>query len=111
MLQLLVPPGAATLRVPRREMEAAGVPVLFYVAPVSPARLAENGVDAAEFAARVDELRRAVGASDEGWLDLHAAAAPSLFRDRLADHRLASAERVLEPSPGRFAGARPGSAR
>jgi hypothetical protein len=82
-------PQAATLRALRRDMEAAGVPVLFYVAPVSPKRLAEARIDPAEFAHRVQALRGAVGAEPDQWLDLHDAVPTKLFRDR-RNHLLAA---------------------
>lgn len=52
-------PTADTLRVLRRDLRAAGVHVLFYVAPVAPRRLEESGVAPEEFAARIDALREA----------------------------------------------------
>jgi hypothetical protein len=87
-------PQAATLRLLRRDMEAAGVPVLFYVAPVSPRRLAEGGVDPEDFARRVEALRQAVEVSPDAWLDLHAAVPTALFRDR-RNHLLAAGCKIV----------------
>jgi len=81
---------AEVMREVNDELAAAGVWTLFYVSPVNPHALDPAGSPSwEELAARIEELRVAIGASPAHWLDLHAALPASQFRD-LHNH--------LEPS-------------
>jgi len=75
-------PMAAALRALGEELRAGGAAVVFYVSPVNVDHLAEIGVrEELALGERVEALRRAVGATPEEWVDLHAAVPAEGFRD------------------------------
>jgi hypothetical protein len=88
-------PNAAVLRAIRDDFVRAGVPVLFYVAPIDVARLRDAGLaDPPALQASFERLRVAVGATRGEWLDLHAVLTSSSFRDRQNHLRLAACDDV-----------------
>lgn len=89
-------PNVELLRAIRERARARGVPVLFYVSPVRPQAPAQRD-HARRLATRIDELRRAVGATRGEWLDLHATLPLEMFRDTHNHLRHAGCGRVGTP--------------
>jgi hypothetical protein len=78
-----------------RALRAAGVQVLFYVAPVDVERLDRLGVrEALALPARIEALRAVAGAAPEEWLDLHALLPGDAFKDWVGHLRLPACDRV-----------------
>lgn len=77
-------PNATVLREAVRELHAAGIPVIVYVAPVNVEYLRTRGddFDADELERRLDALRTSIGAAPSEWLDLHAKLPARKFRDQ-----------------------------
>jgi hypothetical protein len=76
-------PAVALLAELDRELAAAGVWTLYYVAPLNPDVLAEPGMPSAtELQSTVARLQAAIGVPDARFLDLHAALPASDFLDR-----------------------------
>ncbi len=76
-------PNATVLREAVRELHAAGIPVIVYVAPVNVEYLRTRGddFDAEELERRLEALRTSIGAAPSEWLDLHATLPARKFRD------------------------------
>lgn len=75
-------PTIAVLRAIAETVRAAGAHVLFYVSPVNVDVLDALGVrHELNLPARVEAVRRAIGAAPEEWVDLHALLPKSTFRD------------------------------
>jgi len=71
---------------------------VFYVSPLNPRVLEAAGRDMARsLPARIDALRRAVGATRDEWLDLHALLPAAAFRDTHGHLYLAGCVRVANP--------------
>jgi hypothetical protein len=73
---------AAMLRELLRGLRAAGVTTVLFVTPVNVDRIAELGLtERLDLTTRIEDLRRAVGATGAEWRDLHAAVRAPEFRD------------------------------
>ena len=108
------PAQVTALRALGTELREAGIPVLFYVAPVNSQSLAQARLlDGGALATHVESLRRAVGARPTEWLDLHAAVAAPQFRDFGGHMHRAGCEqigRVIADAAGRLDAAGAGRA-
>lgn len=65
----VVSPTAEVLRAFSEHMRAAGVTILYVVAPVQRRRLRQLGIQPDDFHARTERLREMLGASPEQWLE------------------------------------------
>lgn len=75
-------PNATVIREAVRELHAARVPVIVYVAPIDVERLrGTSDFDPEELARRLEDLRVSIGLTNEEWLDLHAILPSERFRD------------------------------
>ncbi|HYC21807.1 MAG TPA: hypothetical protein VEI94_03850 [Candidatus Bathyarchaeia archaeon] len=73
---------AAMLRELLRGLREAGVRTVLFVTPVNVDRIAELGLtERLDLPARIEDLRRAIGATPAEWRDLHAAVRAPEFRD------------------------------
>jgi hypothetical protein len=75
-------PMTAVLRQIRREVLQSGAEILFYVSPMPVDLLDSLGVrEEFELPARIERVRRAIGAEPDEWLDLHALIPGDGFKD------------------------------
>jgi hypothetical protein len=88
-------PVAGTLRAIREALHERGVPVLFYVAPMDVERLTATGqYDRSTMVELLEQLRRAIGATPDEWLDLHEALPGDVFRDKQNHLKIAGCEQI-----------------
>jgi len=91
-------PSTQLLRTLREKTLASGARVVFYVPPLPPPGVGSpDAAAAAGIARRIEDLRVALGATEEEWLDLHDGAAAPLFLDASGHLRTNGCELVGRP--------------